>query len=76
MTKYFCDRCKKVMEDDEKCYIEIGSVTNNTMPKTILYKEICKDCAINMTNSIDYECDRHILRPTVIVSKEAVDNNV
>lgn len=77
MTKHFCDLCKKELVDENVCNIKIsGNRLNGYFHKTILDKEICEECAINMANITDYECNRHILRPTVIVSKEAVDDNV
>lgn len=77
MKKRFCDRCKKELIDENICNIKIsGNCVNGYFSKTILDKEICEECAIDMTNIIDYECDRYVFRPTVIVSKEAVDGNV
>lgn len=77
MTKRFCDMCKKQLKVENVCNIKIsGNCLNGYYCKTILDKEICEECAINMANAIDYECNRHILRPTVIVSKEAVDEDV
>lgn len=77
MTKRFCDRCKRELTNKNICNIKISvSDGEKYLYKTILDKEICEECAINMANITDYECNRHILRPAVIVSKEAVDEDV
>lgn len=74
MTKKYCDRCKKEMGEPVK---EITFTEEIMSVNVEIYKkEICKECMNDFINMVEYECDRYVLKPTVIVSKEAVDDNV
>lgn len=76
MERCFCDRCKKSLDEipvKNNRYLEIRK------PSTLSYdyemrKTLCEECANDIMNIIDYECDRYKLESVVIVSKEATAN--
>ena len=73
MEKCFCDRCKKCMDE-----IPVKSNRILKIEKTgmINYgyemrKFLCEECANDIMNMVDYECDRYKLEFVNLVSKEA-----
>ena len=77
MLKRFCDRCKKEIKrlSLEERNISINEYKENRYEKHI-DKYLCEECMNDFINYIEYECDRYILRPAVIVSKEVDDSDV
>lgn len=76
MEKCFCDRCKKCMDEVP---VKSNRILKIEIPGMMKYeyemrKFLCKECANDIMNIIDYECDRYKLNSIVEVSKEATTN--
>ncbi len=65
MFQRFCDRCKRKIKGIDVIDVSINS------NKEDFHKEVCEECASDIMNLIEYECDRHKLDTVVTISKEA-----
>lgn len=71
MNKTFCDRCKKDISNlkvYEMVSLGIKDLKQYALndEKGIKYnKTICPECAIDLMNIIDIECDEYILKTCV-----------
>lgn len=76
MTKHFCDRCKKEIDEKIERKINISESKPFCIIENYIDRNLCEECMNDFINMINYECDRYVLKSTAIVSKEASDNNV
>ena len=68
MNVSFCDRCKRKINSDENNRL---AIINYPTEKCLLDKEMCEECANDIANMIEYECDRYKLDTVIRISKEA-----
>lgn len=76
MTKHFCDRCKKEINNKIKRKINIFEEKPFCPAENYIDRALCEECMNDFINMVNYECDRYVLRPTVLISKEADDSDV
>ena len=76
MNKTFCDRCKKDISHlkiYEAISLDIKDLKEYAMTneKGVEYhKTLCPECANDIMNIVDIECDRYELRTSVVESND------
>jgi len=70
----FCDRCKKNIDNIPLRSLFTLRIVKTNSDISEMRKTFCEECANDIMNLIDYECDRYRLDSVVVVSKEATSN--